>query len=143
MADKKSRGNFLIWWRIDPDKLSEQVDQYNSLKIYQSARGISFLWFVLSIIVTVIMIFTNVATKNALVDIILFLMLGIFMYKGHRWAMIAAMILWTIEKLMALVAAPVYFIVQFVWWGMYMRSFYFAYMIEKQRNSLIQNEDKE
>lgn len=133
MADNKSKFDFFLWWKIDPDKLNKQVEQYGSLKIYRSARGISLLWFIFSAVSTAIMILAHAVTVNAIADISVFLILGIFIYQGHRWAMIGAMIFWTFEKLQASVTAPVSFIFQLIWWMLYMHYFYLAYKVEQKR----------
>jgi len=38
---KKKSGHWLAWWKIEPEELQKQVAEYKSLKLYQSARGIS------------------------------------------------------------------------------------------------------
>jgi hypothetical protein len=143
MADKKARDNFLVFWKINPDKLKEQVEQYNSLKIYRSARGISFLWLVFSSIVSLLLIAGHTMPVNSLADVALFLFFGIFIYVGYRWAMIGGMIFWTIEKFYAITTAPTYFIVQLIWWTLYMHYFYLAFKVEQQKRNLAQNENKE
>lgn len=139
MAEKKVRGNFLVFWKINPDKLNQQVEQYNSLKIYRSARGISSLWLVFSAVVSALLIIGHKIPVNSVADVALFLIFGIFIYLGHRWAMIGGMIFWTIEKLYAVMTMPAYFVMQLVWWGLYLHYFYYAYKVEQQK-ILSQNE---
>lgn len=95
---KKSQSIFswLIWWRIDKEELKKQVKEYETLKITQSARGISFLFQLLSVVIaTGAILFTNIITVSAFFYVFLYLILGFFIYKGRRWAMIGIMALST------------------------------------------------
>ena len=123
--------------------MNKQVEEYNSLKIFRSARGISFLWLVFSAIVSALLILGHTMPVTAVADIALFLFFGIFIYLGHRWAMVVGMIFWTIEKIYAVATAPTFFIVQFVWWGLYMHYFYLAFKVEQQKHNLSQNENRQ
>jgi hypothetical protein len=127
-----------MWWKINKEELQTQVDNYNALGITQSVRGISLLLLIFSAIVSTGSIFFLNTSSTAFVDVILFLILGYLIYKGHRWAIIVAMILWTCEKLY-LVATQYSSssggsaIIQIFWWGLYMHVFYSAYRVEKLR----------
>jgi len=88
--------SWLLWWRLDKEELKRQVNEYETLKITQSARGISFLFQLLSLVITTgAILFTNIITSSALLYVFLYLILGFFIYKGHRWAMIGVMTLST------------------------------------------------
>jgi len=139
MADikvKTKSGSWILWWKIDSDELQKQVDEYNSLKIYQAARGLSLLLFLLSACFSGIMILLNRVPAIAAIDSILFIILGIFMYKGHRWAMIVSMLLWTFEKISLIGGTPGSIIVQIIWWALYMHAFYFAFKVEQKKRAL-------
>jgi len=107
--------NWLVWWKINTSALEWQVENYTTLKITQSARGLSFLFCIVSAVVTVaFMMWLFIVTwhsglfpehsiaVNAILLIyilgtILVSVLGFFIYKGQRWAMIAMMTLSTIK----------------------------------------------
>lgn len=139
-ADSKTvRGPFpwLLWWRIDERNLRKQMAGYKTLPFYQTMRGVSSLMFLASAVITVaVAVFSH--KPLSLIDAGLFLILSVFIYLGHRWAMMAGMILWTIEKLVIVVssivahnyAAPVSNV---IWWAVYMHAIYFAYRIESER----------
>jgi len=141
---KKSQSIFgwLLWWQLDKDELQRQVKEYETLKIYQSARGISLLFLLFSAVATTgFILFLNLDSSNFL-DIFLFLILGFFIYKGHRWAMIGAMLLWTFEKLYmfieqssTIIGNPSFtrIFLPLLWWATYMHAFYFAFKVEGLR----------
>ena len=65
------------------------------------------------------------------------ILIAIFVYLGHRWAILVAMAWWTLEKTLSLVdlehlnagAA----ISQLVWWCVYMHAFWLAFRVERER----------
>lgn len=133
--------DWILWWKIDDSELQRQVNEYDTLKIQESARGLSFLLTIFSLFVTIIMIvFLNYATA-AWVDGLIMLILGFFIYRGHRWAMITAMIMWTVEKIYTLSSASqqssswnAYS--NLFWWALYMHAFYLAFRVEQLRKML-------
>jgi hypothetical protein len=70
--------------------------------------------------------------------------LSLFINLGHRWAMIGAMVLWTLEKTFVVLVglgpahrgAPLV-VGQLIWWCIYMHAFYFALRIEQQRRARV------
>lgn len=142
-SKKKTRSYswIILWWRIDQEALTNQVQDYKNLKFYQSARGQSVLLLILSAIINIIFIRFFHTSASTLFDISIFLVLAFFIYKGHKWAMIAAMLLWTIEKvsqLILMINSPPAFsnpnlIQPILWWSIYMHAFYFAFRIERAR----------
>jgi len=143
MSDVAARGkkprlksNWILWWRINEKDLHRQVEDYDSLKITQSMRGIGLLLLILSAIITAGAIeFFNHDRRNY-ADVVLFLVFGFFIFRGQRWAMIGAMILWTIEKMFQLLGSmhsPFRIVPALIWWALYMHVFYFAFKIEQAR----------
>ena len=46
-APKKKKGNhWLLWWKIEPEELQKNIVEYDTLRIYQSARRIKLFAFV-------------------------------------------------------------------------------------------------
>jgi hypothetical protein len=142
-APKKERGNhWLLWWKIEPEELQKNIVEYDTLRIYQSARGISFLLLLLSGIADVVSVCVGYKDAWILSDAILLLGLAAFIYRGHRWAMLVAMVFWTLEKafqIYSLANMPAgssagYLIVTLGWWAVYMHAFYFAFIVEKKRS---------
>lgn len=137
MAAKKNKGNvfnWFLWWQIDPGNLQNQVKNYNKLNLMQSARGISFVLLIFSAIVTFAVSYFIPQLASGWIDAVLFLVLGFFIYRGYKLAMIAAMILWTIEKGGSIVLNPSNFVLPLIWWAIYMHAFYLAYKTEVARN---------
>lgn len=137
---KKSNNIFswLLWWQVDDFEIKRQVEKYNELKITESARGVSFLCLLFSIIVSIIFALTT--TSGLWLDIILMIVIAIFVYKGSKIALIGAMIYWTIAKLVQLSgqgstgsSTP---IIAIIWWATYMHAFYTAFKVESLRKSV-------
>lgn len=144
-TEKKSSAfewlHWILWWQIDQNELRKEIDEYQTLKITQSARGISLLSLNLSAVVaTTGIIFFNIPPTAALVSIFICLLLGNFIYRGHQWAMIAAMFFWSWDK-----GWQIYEKLQsgsnlgsiwfgLIWWGLYMHAFYLAFRVERLRN---------
>jgi hypothetical protein len=51
-----------------------------------------------NVLVTVGLATFTSSSNGSYVDAVLFGVLALFIYLGHRWAMIAAMVLWILEK---------------------------------------------
>lgn len=140
---KKSALSFLLWWKIDPAEIEKEITQYNTLKVWQSARGTSTLFCVFTIVATVLLgeFLLHLSTSAIAVEVIIWAPLAIFMYRGHRWAFMVGMALWTIEKAMLIYSmftgdtptpgAQPFF--QIVWWAIYMHAFFLAYKVESVR----------
>ena len=131
-----SAWNWLLWWRIDSVDLDEQVRLYDTLSLNGSMRGISVLLLAFSIVITTIMALFRIVGPDAFVDVGLMLTLAVFIYFGHRWAMIGAMVIWTLEKALTAFGNPVLALPQLIWWALYMHAFYFAFRIEQKRKAL-------
>jgi tetratricopeptide (TPR) repeat protein len=78
----------------------------------------------------------------SLFGILIFLPLGYFIYRGHQWAMISAMLFWSGEKFYQIYAGLQnsatyhYFWFGLIWWAIYMRAFYLAFKVEKARRKM-------
>lgn len=139
VTSRKRYWSWLLWWEVDPSELDAQVANYERLSILKSARGQSALCFVFSVILTALLASVGILAPNAYVDMVLMAALAVFIYFGHRWAMIAGMILWTAEKglmfafgLHSLARGG---ITQIIWWCVYMHAFYFAFRVEQARRA--------
>ena len=140
---KKPGLDWILWWRIDQTELDSQVEQYDSLRFTRSMRGASVLCLGFSIAITVGFIVLGWLDLAAYVDVGLMGLLALFIYLGHRWAMLLAMVLWTLEKIMTLVGGfgphqvgGGAVVSQLIWWCVYMHAFYFAFRIEQKRRAI-------
>jgi hypothetical protein len=139
-AKKGKRWEWLLWWQIDPAEVGEQVANYKSLRLWKSARGISVLCLLFSVVATSGMAAAGVIRASAYIDVGLFAVLALFIYLGHRWAMIGAMVIWTLEKsdiifggLGGTLSHAPNPVVQIIWWCLYMHAFYLAFRVEQAR----------
>ena len=142
--ETKKRSNWFTWWRIDPEELQRQVSQYDTLKLYQSARGLSVLFLLLSATITAILTGIKLSGFDDInyVDAAISVFLAIFILLGHRWAMLVAMVFWTIEKGNQIFTVfdssrpqPFNVIIAVVWWAVYMHAFYLAFRTEQARRA--------
>jgi hypothetical protein len=122
---------------LDQEDIKKQIDQYDTLKITQSYRGISALLLVFSSVVTIILATFNVLGLNssAYFDATIFATLAVLVYKGYGWAILAAMIVWTLEKVYQVAFLQSSPMVGVVWWVLYIQMFYKAWSIERIRKT--------
>jgi hypothetical protein len=89
--------------------------------------------------VTALFIFVGWADSFAYVDVAMFLLLAFFIGLGHRWAMMAAMILWTFEmgdrvfETFANHQSTGRVVSGLIFWCLFMHAFYFSFRIEQER----------
>jgi hypothetical protein len=140
---KRPRRHWFFWWKIDADELEEQVIGYRTLGPLKSARGISVICLLISIVITLVFVALKMTPISGIGDALLMAVLSVFIYFGHRWALIVAMLLWTVEKLLVLIggfsgATPNggLAVVQVIWWCVYMHAFYLAFRVEQRRRNL-------
>lgn len=144
LIKKKNRStfyDFILWWRIDQEELTKQVQEYKSLGIWRSARKVSALLLIFSSIVTVLFVIFLNWDSFSLIDVAVSLLLALFIYRGYRWALIVAMFYWTFEKIFTIYegfssgsfsqTTPIF--VLFIWWAAYMHTFYLAFKVESSR----------
>ena len=139
----KKTHHWFFWWKVEEEELKNQVENYSTLKITHSARGQSVLCLLFSIVLTFLCISFGWlgADNSSYFDIIIFVILAFFIYRGHKWAMIGAMILWTFEKGYQIFdyfqnqassnsngAFILYLAI--LWWAFYMSAFWLAFQTE-------------
>src|SRR3989344_8059192 len=124
-------------WKISEEELKNQVDSYRTLKITQSYRGISALLLVASMMLTGLLAkFGVIAYEDFYINLFVYLPIAFFVYKGHRWAIIAIMILWTYEKGYQVYLNETSPIISLIWWSIFMSYFYNALKVELKRRKL-------
>jgi hypothetical protein len=135
--DKPSTFGFLAWWKTDPAELEQQLERYHTGGLFRTARGWSVLAVLLTILITAALGRTiGYTTADLVAEGVIWTTLAIFMWRGHRWAFVAAMLLWTIEKGAMMVMgttagrAP---ITQILWWVAYMHAFNLGFRVEQTR----------
>ncbi len=120
-------------WKVSEEDMKTQVNNYKSLKITESYRGISALLVLGSMVLTVLLAKFNVISYDAVYGSIIYVPLAYFIYKGHKWALIAIMILWTLEKGYQLYTGGTSVIVPIIWWAIFMGYFVNAFKVELAR----------
>jgi hypothetical protein len=131
--------NFLLWWKLDNDELQKQIEQYDTLPLSQSARGQSVICLLIAALLTTIMVIFFNFDKAGFIDVVISLILSFFIFKGYKWAIIMAMILWTLGKFLLLIDTSmtkrisINPLLQIVWWALFMHYFYLAFKVERLR----------
>ena len=141
--NKPARFHLFAWWKLSQDELEDQIRNYETLKFYKTARGISIGCLLFSSIATFLLFnYTNMEMGSAsdyAWDAGIVALLCVFIAKGRRWAMITAMVYWTLCK-----ALSIYTLIEsgysgaafwgnFFWWTAYMQVFWLSYKIEAER----------
>jgi hypothetical protein len=127
--------NWLLWWRVSDEDVETQVKNYDVLTMFQSARGLSMVLLLAAALVMSFVIFFGASDAIDYIDVGIFGILAVLIYEGYRWAMLAAMVAWTIEKLLAVLSpsSVMMVVLAVVWWTVYMRVFYLALRTERAR----------
>ena len=128
-------------WKIDEDDLKKQIDGYDTLKVTETYRGSAVLLvgglLTLSLVLAYFGIFTSL--EDVLFSLVLYIPLLFFVYKGHKWAIITLLILWTIEKVFTLIYSvqegysPIGSI---IWFLAVAPIIYKAYVVERERTKV-------
>ena len=128
---------------MTPTEIAEQVEGYSSLGVTKSYRKISALLLLLSVALTTLigtsllkLTWSGIATSD-----VVYASLAIFCFRGHRWAFVLSMILWTFEKGAGLaslssIGGSGIVIGSVIWWGLYTGTFWKALIVERERRRM-------
>lgn len=137
---RRSYFSYLAWWRTESAEIDRQVAEYHSLRLWQSARGMSLLCCAYSCAVTILVgaRLLRLSPLSILIEVATWGALGAKMYQGKKWAFVAAMILWTFEKGYSQYhgfSSGTPSVSPFFWWASYMSVFMLGYRTESARNT--------
>jgi hypothetical protein len=135
-AKPSARGGMLSW-KLTEAQLAEQTEQYETLGWTKSWRKLSVLLLGAVIVVSVAgMGLFGLTAEDVLYSGVLYGVLAFFIYRGHRWAMLGAMGLWTLEKALQVVTegAGAGLISIVLFWYVFVQVFWKAYQVERQRH---------
>lgn len=129
-------------WKIAEADLKNQVENYNTLKISESYRGISVLIISVLLGFSAVLAFLGVYADMATMiwGIVFYLPVIFFVYKGQRWAIVLLMVMWTLER-----GYQLYEIGQggngsgimpIIWWLIIMPYFWKALKVENEKRKL-------
>ena len=113
---------------------------YNTLKITKSYRGISFIIFTISSLIPVLYSVYSATPMEKLAPIcigaIISLVMALFVKKGHRWAIVLIMFLFTADKGYAILKMHNGFaaVIVLFFWFFITRFFWRALQVENVRN---------
>jgi len=136
--------SWILWWQTDPVDIEEQARLYDTMGVWSSWRGWAALCFCFSALNMLVFIAFDPfgPSSGVLVYVAVVLSLAFFTYLGHRWAMITAITLWTIDKsfviatnVMAANLNVIPISLSLIWWALFMHVFYSAFRVEQQRRS--------
>ncbi len=130
---KSPRANWLFWWRTAPNEIDWLAAHYDGLTLTQSPKGQSVLLILFSLAMTAFVALFAGFDPEVLIMAVLMLALGVFIYFGHRWAMIGAMLIWTLEKGVTLFTNPRFAVTSILFWCIFMHAFWQAFRVEQRR----------
>lgn len=136
---KKETGS--IWsWKMSPEERKEQVENYSTLKITKSYRGISVLFIGAFLILSLALALFGVYStpEDVILSLFIYIPVLFFVYKGHRWAIITLLILWTLEKIYSIyLSAEVGggLLGPIIWWLIVSPFMFKALMVENERRA--------
>ena len=138
-SEKKGHNfwEWLMWWKVEDKEIDEQVKGYTTLGFLASARKLSFALLLFSAAISVLFVYLKLVDPSVWVDITVSLILGFFIFRGHKWAMITAMLFWTFEKFYAILvnynaSQPYNWWLQLLWWSWYMHAFWLSFQVERR-----------
>lgn len=127
-------------WRMSAEELTEQVDGYATLGITKSYRKLSSMLLLFTVVLTAALgsWLGKMDGYEIVSSVIIYMSLAIFCFRGHRWALVVAMVCWTYEKgysILHPVSASVggNFLTAILWWSIYMSVFWKAFAVERAR----------
>lgn len=145
MEKSEKKEKVTSWsWKLSPEELKEQVEDYNTLKITQSYRGVSVLIVGALLLLGFVLSYFGAYTSmsDMFLSLIIYVPVLFFVYKGHRWAIISLFVLWTIEKIYTLYLAAEsggFVFGSIIWWLIVAPYIYKALLVENARRKSIQN----
>lgn len=130
---------------MDEGDLKNQVENYDRLKITESYRGISVLIAVGLLGISLVLAAVGVLALDGsmILEWAIYAVALFFVLKGHRWAIITVMVLWTADKAVQLYGVAsagegsVLSIV--IWWLVLMPYLYKALRVENERRRIKDN----
>lgn len=149
--------NQLMWWKINSNTLENQIQQYKSLKIYESYKGIAAMLIGGRILLSELVLLIQWVPDNnfiisflrrdfGLVGLFFYLFLAIFVFKGKKWALLIMMVIETINSGFSLFRSSSlegsFWLMIIFWWSIFMKMLYTSYRVEVERSNLIRDKNK-
>jgi hypothetical protein len=127
--------NWFLWWRVSVEEIEAQVRGYHMLSIWQSARGLAMLLFFATALVISALVLAAVWPALSYVDAGILAILAVLVHQGYRWAIVAAMVVWTLEKAVAITWSGMALnpLVAVLWWAVTMHVLWLAWRTEQVR----------
>jgi hypothetical protein len=83
----------------NPEELKHEVENYATIKFSQSARGQVIFFFCFILLLSIVLSFFGLAIlSDILLSLVVYIPILYFVFRGHRWAIISLMALWSFEK---------------------------------------------
>ena len=137
--------NVFVWWEADPIKIAKQVANYGATKWYARLRVQAGFCLFLSAAANLLPYLNHQGAKASVLDAAIMCFLGVFVILGQRWAMIAAMMVWTFDRCLGIwMALPtlskgkeelLVVLVQLWFWCLFMGFLYWAFRVEQARRT--------
>jgi hypothetical protein len=136
---------FWVPWFLDPPEweLETQIQEYRTLPWYRSYRKISavlvLFWAGFRLFFAVML---RLDVAALLVALAVYVGLAIFVVRGVRISMMAAMVLFTLDRIAAIASSfvnPLVWGFSLAWWLYFTERFWKAFRVEQLREALARN----
>ncbi len=128
---KVSGGTF----KLSPEEISNQITNYYTLSIWKSYRKQAAMIIFLSVLFTIIIVFMfkTPITLLLISILLLYVVLGVFVYRGKQWAIGVTAIIFAIDKIASVITVGFIGIIGLLWLLAFLSSGYKACRIESER----------
>ncbi len=137
-----------LWWKYSQENLHKQVNKYSTLSLIKSYRKVAGLLMFVPIALFALMGALGLVEGIWWTPIVAYLPLVIFVYRGHRWAIVVSMIFITFDRVYELFllvseATSLTFLSRAIFilliWSIFMFYLIGAYKVENLRHAAREN----
>ena len=104
-----------------------------------SNKSLSVILILLSAFLTIVFAILSWMPKESLLALIIYLPLAYFIYRGKKWAVVAIMIVWTLDKFTQMAVDPSFIKSLFFWWIAFMFPFLGAFIEISDKQKALRN----
>jgi len=130
--------NFTVF-KINDAAIERQIKEYNSLNLIQSYRGRALLVGIFLLLLMALATFIPAGDQDyasLIIGYVIYIPILYFTYKGKKWASLAFMWIFSLEKLaIVLLMNHQFNFISFIIYLAIMSFFYKAYLVEKRRKT--------
>ncbi len=143
VPDQNPKKKASFRFKLTDEEIKAQVEGYSTLKFQKTSRGQASIMIGIVFVLTLLALFimrgaSGIPTLNVLVilEIAVYAALGIGVIKGVRWASMAVLVVWTLDKALQLATAPAQAVTILIWWFIVAKFLYNSHQVETARAAM-------